>query len=433
MSKVNSFSEIVSYVNEQGKDIEVLIPVADSGSALGGVSAFIDAVDISVKVKLVGDKEKIAGVISEKGLEENLRSNNVEIIPAVSMEECFNTVLDSIDRKKNQIILKGNSTSDQLMKGLLQQKEKIIDAGNIISHMRLFEMSSGMVLMSDGGINVVSNVLDDEKRKKLIDKIRGNVQNLGSMFGMNSKDLFVPGDAGNIEELRKTAATRFADVCVFPHIMQFPWIGPANIIYKASASTPWDSVYIKDLELPVTGSASLFRRTDTGAEFVIAYPEKGADFTSKNVLMGAVLQEARTLGMTEPKAAILDFTEQYETFMNTPSIADSRKLVEAFSDGRGVVEGPMAFDLAASEKAARIKKFDSAVSGKADILFMPDFTAGVLLTELYRNWKYLRLPWPGADISFGGPVPILVPSRSDTPEHKLRSVIAAAFITLHID
>jgi hypothetical protein len=354
------------------------------------------------------------------------------MIPAGSLEDAFSVVLQCIDRKKNQIILKGNSTSDQLMKGLLQEKEKIIDSGNIISHMRLFETPAGMVLMSDGGINVVSNVKDDEKRRKLVRKIGNNVRTLGTMFGIDGENLFVPGEAEGLEALKEETLPRLASISDFPHIIQFPWIGPANVIYKASASTPWKPEFVKEIGLSVPGGASLFRHRGADMQFIVAYPDKGAGFPEKKALLAAVLEEASALGMEKPKTAILDFTEQHETFMNTPSIAESRQLVEAFADADALVEGPMAFDLAASEKAAKIKKFDSEVSGKADILLMPDFTAGVLLSELYRNWAYLHLPWNGADISFGGPYPILVPSRSDTPEHKLRSVIGAAYIALHI-
>ncbi len=432
MAEVQSFTEIVDYVNEQGQDIEVVIPLADSGSALGGVAAFIDAVEIPVKVRLIGDADNITKVITDKGLEKNLRTGNVEIIPADGMDEAFSRTLDGIDRGKNQIILKGNSTSDQLMKGLLQRKEKIIDKGNIISHSRLFEMPAGMLLMSDGGINVVSNIADDEKRSNLLEKIKRNNRTLASMFGIDPASMFIPGDAGGLDELSETVKERFSDLATFPRLIQFPWIGPANILYKASASTPWKPLFEKELSLTASGTASVFTRSDTGRQFIVAAPEKGAGITEKEELLREVLRAARDLGIAGPKTAILDFTEQYETFMNTPSIAESRELVKRFAGEDAVIEGPMAFDLAASRRAAEIKKFESRVSGEADILFMPDFTAGPLLREVYRNWEYLALPWKGADISFGGPVPILVPSRSDTPEHKLRSVIAAAFISLHI-
>ncbi len=432
MAEVKTFAEIVDYVNEQGQDIEVFIPLADSGSALGGVAAFIDSVDIPVKVRLLGDADKITKVIADKGLEKNLRSGNVEMIPAAGMDEAFGRTLDGIDRGKNQIILKGNSTSDQLMKGLLQQKEKIIDKGNIISHSRLFEMPAGMLLMSDGGINVVSNIADDEKRSGLLEKIKRNNRTLASMFGIDPASMFIPGDAGGLNELKETVEERFSDISTFPRLIQYHWIGPANILYKASASTPWESRFEKELPLSVSGTASVFTRSDTGRQFIVAAPEKGAGITEKEALLREVLRAARELGIVRPKTAILDFTEQYDTFINTPSIAESRELVDRFAGENAVVEGPMAFDLAASRRAAEIKKFESRVSGEADILFMPEFTAGALLAGVYRNWNYLGLPWKAADISFGGPVPILVPSRSDTPEHKLRSVIAAAYISLHI-
>ena len=141
-----------------------------------------------------------------------------------------------------------------------------------------------------------------------------------------------------------------------------------------------------------------------------------------------------------PNVAFLDFTEQYESFMQVPSIRDAREIVQRYQ-GAGeinglkrysaIIEGPMAFDIAASEKAAQIKQYPSRVAGKTDVFFMPDYTSGILLTELYKRWDLLHCPWKAADISYGGAVPVLIPSRSDSYEHKLRSLTAAAFISMH--
>ncbi len=434
--KITSFDEMISSLNAGGMEIEILIPAADSKSALAGTGAFMESLDIPVRAVLAGPATKIEAVLREMENKGKLRPENVTLLPAESPEEIFDAVLNRIDRRKNQIILKGNITSDQLMRGLLQKKEKIIDKGKIITHLRLFETDDGMTVMSDGGINVVSNITDREKRDKLLAKIRINALRVGNIFGIDQDALFIPDAASGIDELKGTAVKLFTDPRVFPKIIQFPWIGPANILYKSAAYTPWSVRYEKELELSCPGTATVFTRLDTGTPLVVAGPEKGAGPEEKTVLLEKVLEKVSALGVDTPKTALLDFTEQYESFTNTPSIRDSRKLVKKFDGkeigGRScVVEGPMAYDLAVSEKAAKVKKFDSRVSGSPDILFTPDFTSAVLLTALYADWKPLRLPWPAADISFGSTVPIVVPSRSDPPDHKLRSITAAVYISAH--
>lgn len=434
--RITSFAEMIRSLNAGGMEIEVLIPAADSKSALAGTAAFMESLDIPVRAVLAGSVSKIEETLEGlKSTGKNLRED-VTLLPAESPEEIFDAILDRVDRKKNQIILKGNITSDRLMKGLLQKKEKIIDKGKIITHLRLFETDAGMVVMSDGGINVISNIPEREKRDKLISKIQINALLVGSIFGTDQPAPFVPGAASGLDTLREDTAKLFADPHAFPKIIQFPWIGPANILYKAAASTPWSMRYEKDLQLRSPGTAAVFTRLDSGAPLVVAGPEKGAGLEEKLVLLREVVERVSELGVDNPKTALLDFTEQYASFPDTPSVRESRGLVERL-DGKtiggraAVVEGPMAYDLAVSEKAAAVKKFDSRVSGHPDILFTPDFTSAALLTALYSGWDALGLPWPAADISFGSTVPIVVPSRSDSPEHKLRSITAAVYISAH--
>jgi phosphotransacetylase len=185
---------------------------------------------------------------------------------------------------------------------------------------------------------------------------------------------------------------------------------------------------------------AVFFHNDTDRRLLIATPANNAGSEGKAALLFEALRMCGECGLSNPKVALLDFTEQYESFMKVPSIREARELVERYgesyrSDGSAkacaVVEGPMAFDIAVSETAARIKKYSSRVAGKTDMFFMPDYTSGVLLTELYKRWDTLRFPWKAADISYGGAVPILIPSRSDSYEHKLRSITAAAFISMY--
>ena len=90
----------------------------------------------------------------------------------------------------------------------------------------------------------------------------------------------------------------------------------------------------------------------------------------------------------------------------------------------------MAYDLAVSAKAAQTKGYESVVAGSPDILVTPDYVSGTLLKIFYTRWDSYRMPWPAADISMGGRIPILAASRSDSPDHKFRSIISALYLTM---
>jgi phosphate acetyltransferase len=83
----------------------------------------------------------------------------------------------------------------------------------------------------------------------------------------------------------------------------------------------------------------------------------------------------------------------------------------------GILDGPLAFDNAVSEEAARIKKISSPVAGKADILLVPDLEAGNILA---KQLEYLAGA-NGAGIVLGARVPIVLTSRADSARNRLTS------------
>jgi len=83
----------------------------------------------------------------------------------------------------------------------------------------------------------------------------------------------------------------------------------------------------------------------------------------------------------------------------------------------GLLDGPLAFDNAISERAAETKKIKSEVAGRADILLAPDLQSGNMLA---KQLQYLA----GADsagIVLGTRVPIVLTSRADTVRVRLAS------------
>jgi phosphate acetyltransferase len=127
---------------------------------------------------------------------------------------------------------------------------------------------------------------------------------------------------------------------------------------------------------------------------------------------------AHILGISEPKVAILSAVETVNS--KIPSTLDAAALCKMAERGQitgAILDGPLAFDNAISEEAARTKKIVSPVAGKADILLVPDLEAGNMVAKQLQYFA-------GADaagIVLGTRVPIVLTSRADNVRTRLAS------------
>jgi phosphate acetyltransferase len=85
------------------------------------------------------------------------------------------------------------------------------------------------------------------------------------------------------------------------------------------------------------------------------------------------------------------------------------------------IHGPLAFDNAVSEEAATIKGIKNDVAGDADILLVPNLETGNSLSKIMVYFMNAC----AAGIVIGGKVPVVVPSRADSKNSKLASIMAA--------
>ncbi len=110
--------------------------------------------------------------------------------------------------------------------------------------------------------------------------------------------------------------------------------------------------------------------------------------------------------------------------MRLGSTLDAAALCKMAGRGQitdGLVDGPLAFDTAISRAAAAAKALVSPVAGEADILVVPDLVSGNMLAK-----QLIHLA--GADAAgllLGARVPIILTSRSDSPEVRLASCALA--------
>lgn len=130
----------------------------------------------------------------------------------------------------------------------------------------------------------------------------------------------------------------------------------------------------------------------------------------------------QAIGIAVPKVAILSAVETvYPKITSTIEAAALCKMADRGQITGGLLDGPLAFDNAVSEAAARAKGIVSAVAGDADILVAPDLEAGNMIA---KQLIYLA----GADaagIVLGARVPIMLTSRADEELARMASCALA--------
>lgn len=142
------------------------------------------------------------------------------------------------------------------------------------------------------------------------------------------------------------------------------------------------------------------------------------DLAIKRDIVQNAIELAHALGIDCPKVAILSATESVNP--KIPSTLDAAALCKMADRGQitgGMLEGPLAFDNAISEEAAKTKGIKSPVAGHADILLAPDLEAANMIG---KQLHYLAAA-EAAGIVLGARVPIVLTSRADDADSRLAS------------
>jgi len=128
------------------------------------------------------------------------------------------------------------------------------------------------------------------------------------------------------------------------------------------------------------------------------------------------------LGLGIPKVAIISATE--EITEKIPSTLDAASLCKMAERGQitgGILDGPLALDLAISPESARVKGIKSEVAGNADIIIVPDIESGNML---YKQMTYLS-GMQAAGLVMGATVPIILTSRGSDELSRVASSVMA--------
>lgn len=134
---------------------------------------------------------------------------------------------------------------------------------------------------------------------------------------------------------------------------------------------------------------------------------------------------ARALRIDPVRVAILSAMETVNP--KVPSTIEAAALCKMADRGQitgGIVDGPLALDNAIDIGAARIKKIESPVAGRANVLVVPDLEAGNMLA---KSLTFLA-DADAAGIVLGARVPIILTSRADSTITRLASCAVASLV-----
>jgi phosphate acetyltransferase len=134
---------------------------------------------------------------------------------------------------------------------------------------------------------------------------------------------------------------------------------------------------------------------------------------------------AHALRFKDVRVAILSAIETVNA--KVPSTVEAAALCKMADRGQitgAVVDGPLALDNAISLEAAEIKKIDSPVAGRANVLIVPNLESGNMLA---KSLTFLAQA-DCAGIVLGAKVPIILTSRADTVIARLASCAVALLV-----
>ncbi len=151
---------------------------------------------------------------------------------------------------------------------------------------------------------------------------------------------------------------------------------------------------------------------------MIMYP----DLDKKVQLIKNAVSVARHMGIQKPLVAPLCAVETLNPAMQ--ATVDAAALQQMNTNGEisdCVISGPISFDIAVSENAAKIKQYNGTIQGNADILLFDNIEAGnntIKAMVQFGDWIF-------GGVIVGARAPVIINSRSDSDISKLFSIACA--------
>jgi len=154
------------------------------------------------------------------------------------------------------------------------------------------------------------------------------------------------------------------------------------------------------------------------------------DLVTKRDIVQNAIDLHHALGLGTPRVALLSAVETINTkIQGTLDAASLCKMADRKEITGGVLDGPLAMDVAVSGDSAKIKGIASDVAGRAQILVAPDLESGNILV---KSLAFLGKS-ATSGIVMGAKVPVLLTSRADDATARLASAAIGALYARYLD
>lgn len=171
--------------------------------------------------------------------------------------------------------------------------------------------------------------------------------------------------------------------------------------------------------LEVPGYAKLLGVTDGG---MMPNP----DLEGKKAIVRNAVEMFHALGYEEPLLSALCAAENVSPkIIETVDAAALKQAALGGEFGRCILEGPISLDLALDAESAKIKGYESPVTGRTDILVVPSMTAGNIMVKALIEFAGAKM----AGVVIGAKCPIALNSRSASFEEKYNSLLVCALMS----
>lgn len=141
-----------------------------------------------------------------------------------------------------------------------------------------------------------------------------------------------------------------------------------------------------------------------------------------------ILSLMRFFGIEEPRVGLINCTEKVNE-KHFPFTVEYKELIaktETGAFGRCIVDGPLDLKTCFSPEALHKKGIPSPLEGRADAIIFPDIQAGNVFYKTITAFCQAET----AAMLCGPQVPVVLPSRGDSPQDKLYSLALACISPL---
>ncbi|MBP3382719.1 MAG: phosphate butyryltransferase [Tidjanibacter sp.] len=146
------------------------------------------------------------------------------------------------------------------------------------------------------------------------------------------------------------------------------------------------------------------------------------NFEQKKQIAKYLVKTAQTLGIEQPKVALIAPSEQLlPKVISSVESAELSALGQNGELGDGIFQGPLALDVAIDMESVQIKKLTGPVAGDADCLLFPNIESGNVFFKACSKFGGAEL----AAMVAGPSAPCVLTSRGDSTKTKLYSIALA--------